>query len=81
MHADVKDVLHDILLDMSDEGLIKFENTINSHDFIEFGRSLPAWYHYGCSNCKYSLEDICWVNLNIWSPITCDEAKIKRALE
>ncbi len=87
MYEGVKVFLSNVLLDLTDDGRIKFEKLINSHDFIEYDQPMKLgwnkylWNKYLCNICKYPLEDICWVNHNIWSPITCDEAKIKRALE
>lgn len=80
IHEGVEEFLQDILLDMSDKSSVKLRSIIESHDFIDNKHEF-RWFRYACSSCKYNLEDICWVNNKIWEPITCDEAKIKRALE
>lgn len=77
MHDGVKHFLTDISLDIIGGSI----DIIESHDFIQPNIKIKSWYGFICNKCGYSLNDVCFVNWETWSPITCDEAKIKRALE
>lgn len=81
IHPKVGLFLREILLDMSDRGVINFRKIISSHNFYQPDDKIISWYGFICKECKYDLDSICWETWDLWSPITCDQGKIKRLLE